>query len=80
MDKQDSSWKAGKEGKQICVTVCPVAAECLAAHYTEEYGVWGGLRLSERKRFRRQVAYQSREEVFAAADVELARQRKKLYG
>lgn len=39
-----------REPKRICLTVCPVRAECLAAAGPDDTGLWGGMSDRERRR------------------------------
>lgn len=48
--------KSATEAKAIC-NGCPVRAECLsyALDNDEDFGVWGGLSLSERVKYKRRM-------------------------
>lgn len=78
MDTQDSKWTDAAKGKRICLTVCPVTTECLMTHYQEDFGVWGGTRPTERKRFKRLVKGAESARLLKSAENEVAKQRKEL--
>lgn len=48
---EPSDWWSNAQAKKVCAQ-CPVQAECLSAGMTEEYGIWGGLSSTERRRLR----------------------------
>jgi len=43
------------KAKELC-GICPVQPDCLEAGMDEEFGIWGGLSLKQRRRLKRETA------------------------